>query len=65
MQLWGIFVLALSVSNGWFGMIGPVIITFLILKISGIPLLEKKMMENPAFAEYQKKTSIFIPWFPK
>lgn len=65
LQWWGVFVLALSVSNGWFGIVGPLMITFLILKVSGIPLLEKKMMENPAFAEYQKKTSIFIPWFPK
>lgn len=65
LQWWGIFVLALSVSYGWFGIAGPLLITFLILKVSGIPLLEQKMMENPAFAEYKKKTSIFIPWFPK
>ncbi len=40
-------------------------ITFLILKVSGIPLLEKKMAEDPEFLEYKRRTSAFIPWFPK
>ncbi len=64
-QWWGIWILALSVPNGWIGIIGPLTITFLILKVSGIPMLEKKMIENPAFQEYAQKTSMFIPWFPK
>jgi steroid 5-alpha reductase family enzyme len=41
--------------------VGPLTITFLILKVSGIPLLEKKMEENPDFAEYKRRTSVFIP----
>ncbi|MCX6783122.1 MAG: DUF1295 domain-containing protein [Candidatus Levybacteria bacterium] len=61
MQWWGIWLIALSVSGGWLGIIGPITITFLILKVSGIPMLEKKMEENPDFAEYKRKTSIFIP----
>lgn len=60
-QWWGIWVIALGVPYGWIGIIGPLTITFLILKISGIPLLEKKMAENPEFAEYQKETSMFFP----
>jgi steroid 5-alpha reductase family enzyme len=60
-QWWGIWIMALSVSGGWPGIIGPVTITFLILKVSGIPMLEKKMEENPDFAKYKLKTSIFIP----
>ena len=58
---WGIWLIALSVSGGWLGIIGPITITFLILKVSGIPMLEKKMEENPDFAEYKSKTSVFIP----
>ena len=61
MQWWSIWLIALSVSGGWLGIIGPITITFLILKVSGIPMLEKKMEENPDFAEYKRKTSIFIP----
>jgi len=62
---WGLWLVALSVTNGFWGIIGPLTITFLILKVSGIPMLEKKMEENPDFAEYKKRTSIFIPWFVK
>jgi len=64
-QWWGIWLLALSVPNGWLGIIGPITITFLILKVSGIPMLEKKMEENPEFAEYKRRVSVFIPAPPK
>lgn len=64
-QWWGIWLIALNVPNGWLGVIGPLTITILILKVSGIPLLEKKMEENPEFAEYKKRTSKFIPLPPK
>lgn len=60
-QWWGIWLIALSVTNGLFGIIGPVTITFLILKVSGIPMLEKKMAENSEFADYKRRTSMFIP----
>jgi steroid 5-alpha reductase family enzyme len=64
-QWWGIWVVAVGVPGGWFGIVGPLTITFLILKVSGIPMLEKKMAENPDFAEYTRRTSVFLPWFPK
>ena len=60
-QWWGIWLIALSVPGGWLGIVGPMTITFLILKVSGIPMLEKKMEENQDFAEYKRKTSVFIP----
>jgi len=62
---WGIGIIALSVPNGIYGIIGPLTITFLILKVSGIPMLEKKMEENTEFVEYKKRTSIFFPLPPK
>ncbi len=42
----------------------PVTITFLLLKVSGVPLLEKKLMEEEEYREYAEKTSKFVPWFP-
>jgi steroid 5-alpha reductase family enzyme len=60
-QWWGIWLVALSVPSGVLGIIGPITITFLILKVSGIPMLEKKMAENPEFAEYSRKVSRFLP----
>ena len=65
-QWWGIWLLAVGVpGGGWFGIIGPLTITFLILKVSGIPMLEKKMAENPDFVDYKRRTSVFLPWIPK
>ena len=54
-QWWGIWLIAVGVPGGWFGIVGPLTITFLILKVSGIPMLEKKMAENPDFAEYKRR----------
>ncbi len=62
---WGIWIISLSANMVWFSVLGPLTITILILKISGIPMLEKKMKENPDFADYEKKTNKFIPWFTK
>jgi steroid 5-alpha reductase family enzyme len=60
-QWWGIFLIALPLNYGWVSIIGPITITFLILKVSGVPMLEKKMEQNPAFAEYKNRTSMFFP----
>jgi len=62
---WGMAILALSAPRGWLGLIGPTVITFLLLFVSGVPLLEKKYRGRPDFEEYKKRTSIFLPWFPK
>lgn len=64
-EWWGLWLVALAVPGGWIGILGPITITFLILKVSGIPLLEKKMAENPAFEEYKRRTSVFVPLPPK
>ena len=62
-QWWAIWLMSLSVYNGLISIIGPMTITFLILKVSGVPMLEKKMQANAEFAKYKKQTSMFIPWF--
>lgn len=64
-QWWGIWLVALSVPSGVFAIIGPLTITFLILKVSGIPMLEKKMADHPDFAEYKHRVSMFFPLLPK
>ncbi|MGD1106187.1 MAG: DUF1295 domain-containing protein [Terracidiphilus sp.] len=64
-QWWGIWVVALGTAGGWFGVVGPLTITILIVKVSGIPMLERKMAENPDFADYKRRTSALIPLLPK
>lgn len=62
---WGIFLIALSVRNGWTAIISPLTITFLLVKVSGISMLEKKYVGNKEFEEYAKRTRAFFPWFSK
>jgi steroid 5-alpha reductase family enzyme len=62
---WGLFLIALSVKSGWTGIISPAIITFMLLRVSGVTMLEKKYAGNQEFAVYARKTSAFFPWFPK
>ncbi len=62
---WGIFLIALSVNNGWISIFSPLLLTLLLTKISGIPMLEKKYKANVDFQAYTKRTSAFFPWFPK
>lgn len=62
---WGIFIIVLSTTGAWLALISPLVITLLLLFVSGVPLLEKKYQGNLDFEAYAKKTSKFIPWFPK
>ncbi len=64
----GIFLMALLVEFplGLASIIGPAAITFLLLlRVSGIPMLEAKYKGNPDFEAYAQRTSAFFPWFPK
>jgi len=58
---WGLWLITLPVQYGWLGAIGPIVISLLILKVSGIPMLEKKMAEKPEFEHYKRTVSAFIP----
>ncbi len=62
---WGTGLILLTVPYGYYALIGPITITFLILKVSGIPMLEKKFRDNPRFQQYACETSVFIPLPPR
>lgn len=64
-QWWGIFLIVASLPYGIYAILSPLTITFLILKVSGIPMLEKPFLNNHEFIEYKKSTSAFFPWFYK
>ncbi len=64
-QWWALFLLALPLEGGFFTIIGPLMITFFLVKVSGIPLLEKNMQSRSGFEDYKKTTSLLIPWPPK
>ena len=59
----GIFSLAAGI---YWPVIGSVAMTLLIIKVSGVALLEKSLNDTkPHYREYIRKTSSFFPWFPK
>lgn len=64
---WGFWVISLSDAGDiWYiTIISPLLITFLLVKVSGIPLLEARMSQHPDWTRYAQKTSKLIPWFPK
>ena len=62
---WGLFIIGLSIPGSWLFIISPITITYLLLYVSGVPLLEKRYADDPEFQEYAKKTNKFFPWFPK
>ena len=62
---WGIFLMSVSTANHIVNIISPITITFLLLFVSGVPLLEKKYKDRQDFIEYSKKTNKFFPWFRK
>ena len=64
-QWWGFYLIAFSAGAGW-TIFSPFLMTFLLIKISGVAMLEKTMKESkPEYAEYIARTSAFFPWFPK
>lgn len=62
---WGVYLVALGSPGAWWTIISPLTINFLLLYVSGIPMLEKKYEGNLAFEDYKKRTSPLIPWYPK
>jgi steroid 5-alpha reductase family enzyme len=62
---WGMFFIALAVPGGGWTLISPVIITLVLLKMTGVPLTERTTMERrPGYRDYMRRTSTFVPWFP-
>ena len=62
---WGIFIISFVTGRWYIALASPVVLTYLLLFVSGVPMLERKYAGNPEFIEYKKVTSKFIPWFPR
>lgn len=62
---WGVLLIALPAPLGAVAVISPLLISLLLLKVSGIPMLEAKYRNHPEFAAYQQRTNAFFPWLPK
>jgi len=63
---WGLFALALSTPVGIFTLPAPLLMTFLLLRVSGVALLERSLVKRrPEYKEYMERTSAFFPRPPR
>jgi steroid 5-alpha reductase family enzyme len=63
---WALFLVACGAEGGWWSFIGPLLLTVLLLRVSGVALTEKKMEErHDDYAEYKRRTSAFLPMPPR
>jgi steroid 5-alpha reductase family enzyme len=65
---WGLWLLALAAAGpgGAWSVISPLLMTFLLLRVSGVNLLEKDIAERrPAYRDYIARTNAFVPGWPK
>ncbi len=63
---WGIGIVGAETGSGVIGFIGPVVMTVFLLRVSGVPMLERSLMKRrEGYAEYAARTSSFIPRPPK
>jgi steroid 5-alpha reductase family enzyme len=63
---WGLFAIALGTPYGAFALVSPVLMTFLLLRVSGVALLERSIgKRRPEYAEYRRRTSAFLPIPPR
>lgn len=61
---WGYYTIALAAGR-WWTIFSPILMTFLLLKISGVAMLERSIGSRPGYKAYMEKTNAFVPWFPK
>jgi len=62
---WGIYLMALS-AGAWWTIFAPVVMTFLLLRVSGVALLEKDIADRrPAYRDYIRRTNAFFPGRPR
>ncbi len=62
---WGAWLVAVGADAAW-TVVSPLLMTLLLLRVSGVVLLERDLLERrPAYREYVARTSAFVPWPPK
>jgi steroid 5-alpha reductase family enzyme len=63
---WGIFLVCLDTPGASYTLASPLLMSFLLLRVSGVPLLEKSMAKRrPGYVDYQRRTSAFFPRPPR
>jgi steroid 5-alpha reductase family enzyme len=62
---WGLYLIA-AACGAWWSLLGPLLMSVLLLKVSGVALLESDIAKRrPEYVDYIKRTNAFFPWMPK
>lgn len=62
---WGLYLVA-TAGGAWLTVLSPILMSILLLKVSGVTLLESDISQRrPEYASYKARTNPFFPWFPK
>jgi steroid 5-alpha reductase family enzyme len=63
---WGAYLVALSTPWAWVTIVSPILVTYLLMNLSGVPLLEDALLDRRAgYREYVERTNAFFPWPPR
>ena len=63
---WGLWLIALPAGGVWWTLVGPAVMTFLLVRVSGKAMLERDIgKRRPEYADYIKRTSGFFPLPPR
>ena len=63
---WGMYAIAAATPGGWFTVLSPALMTLLLVRVSGVTLLEEGLTASkPGYRAYIARTPAFFPWFPR
>ena len=63
---WGLYAIAAAAPGGWLTLLSPALMTFLLMRVSGVTLLENGLKASkPGYRAYIARTPAFFPWFPR
>jgi steroid 5-alpha reductase family enzyme len=63
---WGVYVVAAGVPYGVFTLFAPALMTWLLVRVSGVALLDRTLAaRKPGYSDYMAHTSGFVPWPPR
>ena len=63
---WGLYAIASATPGGWLTVLSPALMMFLLMRVSGVSLLEEGLkVSKPGYQEYIATTPAFFPWFPR
>jgi steroid 5-alpha reductase family enzyme len=63
---WGFFLISLAATGKWWTILSPLLMSWLLMRVSGVALLEKTITQRrPEYDDYIRRTSAFFPWPPR